>query len=175
MCALEYREWCSEPYFADPAISIDGFLPKLINQCLHLVAFYILQEFICTRLVLPLLYLHHLCGLVPQGSWLKIQRSGFDSRSYEIFWKVVRLERGPLSLVSTTDKLLGRDNNSFGLESQEYGRGDPLRWPRDVLYPQKLVLNSPTSGGRLACILRWRTKATEFVYYAYTRDQRVRS
>jgi hypothetical protein len=28
------------------------------------------------------------------------------------------------------------------------GRGDPLRWPRDTLYPQKLSLTSPTSGGR---------------------------
>jgi hypothetical protein len=27
-------------------------------------------------------------------------------------------------------------------------RGNPLRWPRDTLSPQKLALNSPTSGGR---------------------------
>jgi hypothetical protein len=27
-------------------------------------------------------------------------------------------------------------------------RGNPLRWPRDTLYPQKLALTSPTSGGR---------------------------
>jgi hypothetical protein len=36
-----------------------------------------------------------------QSSCLQIQRSGFDSRSYQIFWGVVGLERGPLSLVST--------------------------------------------------------------------------
>jgi hypothetical protein len=36
-----------------------------------------------------------------QSSWLQIQRSGFDSRRYWIFWEVVGLERGPLSLVST--------------------------------------------------------------------------
>jgi hypothetical protein len=35
-----------------------------------------------------------------QISWLQIQRSGFDSRPYQIFWEVMGLERGPLSLVS---------------------------------------------------------------------------
>jgi hypothetical protein len=40
-----------------------------------------------------------------QSSWLQIQRSGFHSRSYESFWVVVGLERGPLSLVSTVEEL----------------------------------------------------------------------
>jgi hypothetical protein len=39
------------------------------------------------------------------------------------------------------------------------GRGNPLRWPRDTLYPQKLALTSPTSGGRPVGIVRLRTKA----------------
>jgi hypothetical protein len=43
-----------------------------------------------------------------QSSWLQIQRSGFDSWRYQIFSRVVGLERGPLSLVSTIEKLLGR-------------------------------------------------------------------
>jgi hypothetical protein len=43
-----------------------------------------------------------------QTSWLQIQRTGFDSRRHHIFWEVVGLERGPLSLVSTTEELLGR-------------------------------------------------------------------
>jgi hypothetical protein len=43
-----------------------------------------------------------------QSSWLQIQRSGFDSQPYQIFWEVVGLERGPLSLVSTTEELLDR-------------------------------------------------------------------
>jgi hypothetical protein len=30
-----------------------------------------------------------------QSSWLQIQRSGFDSRHYQIFLEVVGLERGP--------------------------------------------------------------------------------
>jgi hypothetical protein len=49
-----------------------------------------------------------------QSSWLQIRRPGFDSRHYQIFWgekkgkQVVGLERGPLSLVSTTVELLDR-------------------------------------------------------------------
>jgi hypothetical protein len=39
----------------------------------------------------------------------------------------VSLERDPLSLVSTTEALLGRKSSQFGLENREYGRGDPLR------------------------------------------------
>jgi hypothetical protein len=65
-----------------------------------------------------------------QISWLQIQRSGFDSRSYQIFWEVLGLERGPLSLVSTIEKLLWRKSNGSCLESREYGRRDPSRWPR---------------------------------------------
>jgi hypothetical protein len=34
----------------------------------------------------------------------------------------VGLERGPLSLVSTTEELLGRKSSRSGLESREYGR-----------------------------------------------------
>jgi hypothetical protein len=34
-----------------------------------------------------------------QGSWLQMQRSGFDSRRYQIFWEVVGLERGSASWV----------------------------------------------------------------------------
>jgi hypothetical protein len=41
-----------------------------------------------------------------QSSWLQIQRPGFDSRHYHK--KLVDLERGPLSLVSTTEELLDR-------------------------------------------------------------------
>jgi hypothetical protein len=42
-----------------------------------------------------------------QSSWLQILRPGFDSRHYQEK-KVVGLERGPLSLVSTTEELLDR-------------------------------------------------------------------
>jgi hypothetical protein len=43
-----------------------------------------------------------------QSPCLQIQRSGFDSRRYQIFLEVVGLERGPLSLVRITEELLER-------------------------------------------------------------------
>jgi hypothetical protein len=42
------------------------------------------------------------------------------------FVEVVGLERGPLSLVSTIEGLLGRESRGSGLEIREYGRRDPL-------------------------------------------------
>jgi hypothetical protein len=51
----------------------------------------------------------------------------FDSRRYQILWEVVGLDRGPLSLVSKTEELLGRNSSGSGLENREYGRGNPLR------------------------------------------------
>jgi hypothetical protein len=62
----------------------------------------------------------------------------------------------------TIEKLLGRNSSGSGLENREYGRRDPLRWPRDTLYPQKLSLTSPTSGGRSVGIVRLLAKAMEF-------------
>jgi hypothetical protein len=32
------------------------------------------------------------------------------------------------------------ESNCNGLGNREYDRRDPLRWPRDTLYPQKLAL-----------------------------------
>jgi hypothetical protein len=43
-------------------------------------------------------------------------------------------------------------------------RGDPLRWPRDTLYQQKLALIMPTCGGRSVGTVRLWTKATEFSF-----------
>jgi hypothetical protein len=73
----------------------------------------------------------------------------------------VGLERGPLSLLSTAEELRGRKSSGSGLESREYGRSDPSRWPRGTLYPQKLALTSPTSGGHSVGIVRSRTQTTE--------------
>jgi hypothetical protein len=98
-----------------------------------------------------------------QSVWIQIQRSGFDSRRYQIFWEVVGLERGPLSLLSTTEELLERESSGSGLENREYFHRDTPRWPRDILYPQKLALASPTSGSRSVGMVRSRTQATEFV------------
>jgi hypothetical protein len=97
-----------------------------------------------------------------QNSWLQIQMSGYNSRRYHIFWEVVGLEWGPLSLASTTEELLWRESSASGLENWENCKGESLYWPRDTLYSQKLALTSPTSGGRSVSIDRSRTEATEF-------------
>jgi hypothetical protein len=92
---------------------------------------------------------YRLCGLVVRVPGYRSRGSAFDSRRYQIFWEVVPLERGPLSLFSITEELLEWKSSGSGLENWEYGLGDPLRWPRDTLYPQKFALTSPTSGGSL--------------------------
>jgi hypothetical protein len=103
-----------------------------------------------------------LCGLVV-SSWLQIQRSGFDSLRYQIFWEAVGLERGPLSLVSATEELFERKVAAPIQKTEITAVGDPLRWPHDTFYPQNLALTWPTSGGRSVGIVRSRTRATEFV------------
>jgi hypothetical protein len=70
----------------------------------------------------------------------------------------VSLERGPLSLVSTTEELLGRKSSGSGLENREYGRRSAALATR---HPSKVGTTSPTSGGRSVGIVRSRTQATE--------------
>jgi hypothetical protein len=71
-------------------------------------------------------------------------------------------ERGPLSLVSIIEEILARKISGSGLEIREYGRRDTSRWPRGTLYPNKLALTSPTSGGHSVGMVRSRTQAPEF-------------
>jgi hypothetical protein len=96
-----------------------------------------------------------------QSSWLRIRKSEFDSRSYQIFWEVVGLELGPLSLVSTIEELLGRECSGFGLENREYGRRNSPPDHVALSIRKKLALTSPTSDGRSVGIVRSRTQATE--------------
>jgi hypothetical protein len=63
--------------------------------------------------------------------------------------------------VSTIEELFGRNNSGSGLERREYCCGDLLCWPHDTLYPQKLVLTSPTSSCRSVSIVCSRTEASE--------------
>jgi hypothetical protein len=39
-----------------------------------------------------------LCGLVVRVPGYRFRDSGFDARRHQIFWEVVGLERGPISL-----------------------------------------------------------------------------
>jgi hypothetical protein len=70
----------------------------------------------------------------------------------------VGLERGSLSLMSTTEELLGRKSSRSSLESQEYGHGDLLRLSSKV---GTNFADKRRSLGRYS--LHLRTKATEFV------------
>jgi hypothetical protein len=82
----------------------------------------------------------------------------------------VGLERGPLSLVSTTEELLERKSSGSGLEIREYGSRNPSCWPHGTLYPQRLILTSLTIGGRSVGIVRSRTQTTEH-FYTQTRNE----
>jgi hypothetical protein len=62
-----------------------------------------------------------------QSSWLQIQGLGFNSLRYQIFWKAVSLERGPLSLVNTIEEVLERKSSGSGLENCYYSRRDQSR------------------------------------------------
>jgi hypothetical protein len=113
------------------------FIIKLIQWLINVIANYYTITPVNDRL----------CGLVVR-KWLQIQRSGFQSRRCQIFWEVIGLERGPLSLVSTVEELLGRKSSGSGPENQDYGCRDSSRWPSDTLYQQKLALTSLTRSGR---------------------------
>jgi hypothetical protein len=74
------------------------------------------------------------------------------------------LERGPLSLVSTIEEILGRNISGSGLETREYGRRDLSRWPRNILYPQKVGSNFAHKQCQSVGIVRSRTRTTEFAF-----------
>jgi hypothetical protein len=79
--------------------------------------------------------------------------------------KVVGLERGPLSLVSTTEEILDRkvaasvyktENTAIGIRHADHV-APSIR--------KKLAITSPTSGGRSVGIVRSQTQTMEFYIY----------
>jgi hypothetical protein len=70
----------------------------------------------------------------------------------------VGLERGPLSLMSTTEELLGRTSSGSGQKTKNTAVG--VRCV-DPLPAKKVSLISPTSGCRSVGTVRSRTQATE--------------
>jgi hypothetical protein len=71
---------------------------------------------------------------------------------------------GPGSIPGTTRKESSGSGTGSCLESREHGRMDPSRRPHGNLYPQKLAITSPTSGGRSVGVVRSRTQTTEFFF-----------
>jgi hypothetical protein len=63
-------------------------------------------------------WLDRLCGLVVRVSGYRSRGPGFYSRSYQIFWEVVGLERGPLSLARIIEELLEWKSSGSGLENR---------------------------------------------------------
>jgi hypothetical protein len=109
-----------------------------------------------------------LCGLVVRVPGYRSRGPEFDFRHYQIFWEVVGLERGPLSLVSIIEELLDwRSSGSGSRKHRLTAVGIHYADHKDTLYPRKLALTSPTSCGRLVGIVRLRTKATEFSLYLF--------
>jgi hypothetical protein len=70
----------------------------------------------------------------------------------EISWNSTPCSRKVLPFSTVSSPVLGPTRPSTVI----------VQWPRGTLYPQKLALTSPTSGGRSVDIVRSRTQATEF-------------
>jgi hypothetical protein len=114
LCIQNY-DWTQNSAHTIMFYLIRSFLLRLFPRS----ALQIVSNFVC--IFTPCMYARPLWSS-GQSSWLHIQRSGFDSRRYKIFWEVVGLERGPLSLVNTTEELLERKSSVSGLENQDYDR-----------------------------------------------------
>jgi hypothetical protein len=74
------------------------------------------------------------------------------------------MERGPFSLVGTTEELLGRNSSVSDLENRDTAVGIRRADYATLLYPQKWALTSPTSGGRSVGIVRSQIQATDFSF-----------
>jgi hypothetical protein len=86
---------------------------------------------------------------------------GFDSRHFQVFWEVVGLEWGPLSLVRITEELLEWKSSGFGFRKPRLTAvGIRCADHATPLYRQKLALTLPTSGGHSLGTVRLRAKAT---------------
>jgi hypothetical protein len=81
-----------------------------------------------------------LCGLVARVPGCRPSGPGFDPRRYHIFWVVVCLERGPVSLVSINEELLERESSGCGLGNWDWRPwGIRLADHATPLCPQKLA------------------------------------
>jgi hypothetical protein len=77
----------------------------------------------------------------------------------------VGLERGPLSLVSTTEELLDRKVTAPVYKTENTAGGISHVDHVAPSIRKKLATTSPTSGGRSVGIVRSRTQTMEFVFF----------
>jgi hypothetical protein len=84
--------------------------------------------------------------------------------------KVVGLERGPLSLVSTTEELLDRKVAAPDYKTENTAVG--IRHADHVTsyIRKKLAITSPTSGGRSVGIVLSQTQTMEFSFFSLDYD-----
>jgi len=89
--STKYRQ----PSSARDLSKVSEIVPPCMDQ-------YVCSQSVCSRLIFYIgrtqVY-DRLCGLVVRVSGYRYRGPGFDPRRYQIFWIVVGLERGPLSLV----------------------------------------------------------------------------
>jgi hypothetical protein len=124
----------------------------------------VLDNLQTNKLILNTGKIDRLCGLVFIVPGYRSRGPRFDSWRYQILWVVVGLEQGPLSLMSITEELLEKKSNGSGSRKPRLMAGDLFRCPRDTLYPQKLALISPTSGGPSVGIVCLRAETIEFFF-----------
>jgi hypothetical protein len=65
-------------------------------------------------MMMIMVYEDRLCGLVVRVPGYSSRDPRFNFRRYQIFWEVLGLERGPLSLMSITEELLEWKRSTFG-------------------------------------------------------------
>jgi hypothetical protein len=80
--------------------------------------------------------------------------------------EVVGLERGPLSLVTTTEELLDRKVAAPVYKTENTAVGTRHADHVAPFIRKKLAITSPTSGGRSVGIVRSRTQTMEFSFFS---------
>jgi hypothetical protein len=71
-------------------------------------------------------------------SYLALNKNHYVVRKLEVNYRVHK--SSPANLQAHALYIFLQYTPTSGQENREYDRRDPLRWPRNTLYPQKLVL-----------------------------------